>query len=148
MTLLFTNCYCMHICTCKYINIHKVACFICMTLLIQVFREDYLVSHDPSVGSFLGKAISMALSLSCLTCFPQGWILVGFLHLLCLVCCCSPVQLTLRWWCWWDFMSVASDITRKQSLTAKLLVFWLLQSSHWLLSCYWALGVGMFCRFG
>lgn len=30
-------------------------------------------------------------------------------------------------------MSVASDITRNQSLTAKLLIFWLLQSSYWLL---------------
>lgn len=143
---LFSYCYCMHICIGKHINIQELSCLACMMSLKHVFRDDYLVSRNPLVCSLLGKAISLAPSIPwSLLCSSWCWILVGLLHLLFL----SVVVVMCSWRLGDDvgeIMGMASDITRKQSLTAKSLIPWPLQSSYGSSTVLLSLGVGMCCR--
>lgn len=50
-------------------------------------------------------------------------------------------QFMFRQSCWWDFIDVASGITRRHGLTANSLTLWFLQSSH-LLFCKRAATIG------
>lgn len=48
---------------------------------------------------------------------------------------------------WWDFLGIASDVTKRHNLIASFLILWLLTIFLLPLCNFpWALGVGMFCR--
>lgn len=57
------------------------------------------------------------------------------------------IQLMFRQSCWWGFMSVTSDITRRQNFTTNSLIHWLLKSFCTLFhNVPWALDEGVFYR--
>ena len=103
-----------------------------------------LIFDSQLVYSFLGKIVSPALSISylpiahCLMFRPVGSIPIR------MSIAVVFIQFTFRQSCWWEFMGVASDVSRIHNLIAEC---WLLKFLY--LQWFLSLGIGvweLFCR--
>lgn len=141
----FNDCYCLHVlCTCIWLT---TTCSVPIKLLgWMIFRDSQftcssLVKPSSPTPSFL--------PLSLVICWVERWGLMSF----------SPihfsmsvgfilVRLMLGRSCCWDFMGVASDITRRLGLTANSSFLWLLTVLPPLLpQWHRVLGAEVFCSF-
>lgn len=93
--------------------------------------------------SSLGKAISLPISMSCLQFSIWCWSLMSFSHSTRMSIDVILFQVMVRQLCWWDFLGVAFDISRRHVSTANFLFLCLLQSSYPIFrSDSWASGTG------
>ena len=96
---------CIFVCIIKCIN---TICSVCLYACLQV----YLILDNLLVWSSLDNTFSPTLSIP--------WLSV----VLCLLLSCLAYAKAVRW----DFMGVASSITRRHNLTENSFILWLLQS--------------------
>lgn len=126
---LFTNWYCIHICI-SYTFL-TIFCPVCMILLAHMFSElTFSHGNKEFVCFFVGKTISPAPSIPQLVYSSsynvKAWWLfpIPFFLFVAFIL----VHLTFGHSCWWDFMCVASDFTRRHNLITNYPILWLLTS--------------------
>lgn len=139
----FNNCYCLHVlCTCIWLT---TTCSVPIKLLgWMIFRDSQLTCSSLVKPS---SPTPSFLPLSLVICWVERWGLMSF----------SPIHFSMsvgfilvRFMlgrsCCWDFMGVASDITRRLGLTANSSFLWLLTVFPPLLpQCHRVLGAEVFC---